>query len=699
MRFAVLGIIAALMSTAAIAQSNVPLAADPHAYLDEIEGEKALAFARAENDRSLPILQGDSRYKKLHDDALAIATSADRIPGVAFSRGNVLRNYWQDAEHVRGIWRTTTLDSYRTGNPVWKTVLDLDAIAKAEGKNWVWQGASCLPPVNNRCLLSLSDGGKDASTVREYDLEAGKFVEGGFVSPEAKQNYEWLDQDTVLIATDWGPGTMTESSYAYIVKEWKRGTPLSSAREIYRGTVKDMAVSPRVLRDADGVVQAVIIERLPSFFETERHLVTDKGVVKLPLPLKSTLVALLDKQLVVSLEQDWPERNLKEGDLISFDLPELKANPASAKATIVIRPSQAQGSISVTTTRNHLVMAIYENVKGSLYSYSHGPRGWTSKKLDLPADMSVNLGAAADDSDQFMVTTANFLTPTTQYLFDATSGSRATLRTLPAKFDGSKHVVEQHWANSKDGTRVPYFVVRPKDLKFDGTAPTLLYAYGGFEVSQTPAYSAMMGKLWLERGGVYVLANIRGGGEFGPRWHNAGLKLKRQVVYDDFFAISEDLIKRKITSPRRLGIMGGSNGGLLMGVALTQRPELYNAIVIQVPLFDMIGYTKLGAGASWIGEYGDPEIAEERAMLMSYSPYQNLKAGQKYPEVYIDTSTKDDRVHPSHARKAAAKLKELGYPYLYYENIDGGHSAAANLQETARRVALEYVYLSRRLMD
>ncbi len=695
MRAALIGIIAALMSTASLAQST-----DPHAYLEEIEGVRALEFARAENGRTLPLLQGDARYQKLYGDALAIATAADRIPGVSFTHDGNLRNYWQDATHVRGIWRTTTLDSYKTGNPQWRTIFDLDAVAKAEGKNWVWQGADCLQPEGRLCILALSDGGKDATTYREYDLAAGKFVDGGFFSPEAKQDIAWLDKDTVLIGTDWGPGTMTESSYPYIVKEWKRGTPLSAAREVFRGTAKDMTVSPQVLRDADGVVQAVLINKLPSFFETERHLRTaNGGFVKLPLPLKSSIVALMDKQLVVSLEQDWPERNQKEGDIISFDLAELKANPAAAKATLVIRPSQSQGSIGINTTRNRLIMSVYENVKGSLYSYRHGPGGWTATRLDLPADMSVGLGAAADHNDQFMVTTANFLTPTTQYLFDAQTGKREVLRTLPAKFNSATHLVEQFWATSKDGTKVPYFVVRPKDLKFDGTAPTLLYAYGGFEVSQTPGYSGSIGKLWLESGGVYVLANIRGGGEFGPRWHNAGLKLKRQVVYDDFFAVSEDLIARKITTPRRLGIMGGSNGGLLMGVALTQRPELYNAIVIQVPLFDMIGYTKLGAGASWMGEYGDPTIPEERAMLMSYSPYQNLKAGQKYPEVYIDTSTKDDRVHPGHARKAAAKLKELGYPFLYYENIDGGHSAAANLEESARRVALEYTYLTRKLMD
>ena len=690
---------AVLATLFALSLGTIAIAQDPHDYLDEIEGERALAFARAENARTLPILQGDPRYATLHADALAITTSADRIPTVTFARDGSLRNFWQDATHVRGIWRTTDLASYRAGTPAWRTVLDLDAVSKAENRNWVWKGVSCLPPQETRCLVELSDGGKDAVTVREYDLAAGKFVEDGFVSPESKQDVAWLDRDTLLIGADFGPGTMTESSYPYIIKEWRRGTPLAAAREIFRGSKIDMAVSPLVLRDPDGAVQAVLIQRYPSFFEVEQHLRTDQGFVKLPLPLKASVQSFVDNQLVFSLQQDWTDRGFKEGDIIAFDLTELKASPTAAKATLVLRPSPSQGAIAIASTRSRMVVALYENVKGALYSYRHGPAGWTSTRLDLPADMSVSLGAVADHDDQFMVTTANFLTPTTQYLFDAASGSRETLRTLPAKFDASKHMVEQLWATSKDGTKVPYFVVRPKDLKFDGSAPTVLYAYGGFEVSLTPAYSGVIGKLWLERGGVYVVANIRGGGEFGPAWHNAGLKLDRNRVYDDFFAVSEDLIARKITSPRRLGIMGGSNGGLLMGVALTKRPELYNAVVIQVPLFDMIGYTKLGAGASWIGEYGDPAIPAERAMLESYSPYQNLKAGQKYPEVYIDTSTKDDRVHPAHARKAAARLKDLGYPYLYYENIDGGHSAAANLAETARRVALEFTYLTRKLMD
>jgi len=688
----------AALAGAALAQAPSPMP-DPNAYLEDIEGAKALDFARAENARSLPVLQGDPRYQALHAQALAIATAKDRIPAVGFAGDGALRNFWQDADHVRGIWRTIDVDGYRKPAPAWRTILDLDAVAGAEKANWVWKGVTCLAPDDRLCLLTLSDGGKDAVTIREFDTRAGAFVKDGFVAPESKQDVSWLDADTVILGCDWGEGALTDSSYPYILKIWKRGTPLSAAREVFRGTKADVAVQPYVLRDADGRLQATIAVRAVSFFETEYHLLDGPAPVKLPLPLKSTLQGLVDGQVVFTLEQDWPERDLKTGDLVAFDLAALKADPAAARPQLILRPTASQAVEQVATTRSRLVVALYDNVKGGVLSFAHGPAGWMSTKLDLPKDISVGITSASDRDDQVLLGVASFLVPNTQVLADAASGARETLKTLPPRFDASRHRVEQFWATSKDGTRVPYFVVRPKDLKFDGQAPTLLYAYGGFQASETPAYSGMVGQLWLERGGVYVVANIRGGGEFGPAWHNAGLKLNRQKVYDDFFAVSQDLIDRKITSPRRLGIMGGSNGGLLMGVALTQRPELYNAIVIQVPLFDMIGFTHIGAGASWVGEYGDPAIPPERAVLESYSPYQNLRAGQKYPEVFIETSTKDDRVHPAHARKAAARLKALGYPYLYYENIDGGHAAAANLNETAKRVALEYTYLTRKLMD
>jgi prolyl oligopeptidase len=704
MRFSFLGKLAAgamLFGMTALPAAALAQSSDPYAYLEEIEGDRAMAFARAENARSLPLLQNDPRYGGLYEQALAIATAKDRIPVVGFSGDGTLRNYWQDADHVRGIWRSTSLVSYRTGEPEWRTILDLDALAKAEGKNWVWKGSTCLAPDDRYCLIELSDGGKDAVEVREFDTQTGQFIADGFQLPEGKHRFDWIDRDTLAVATEWARGEVTTSGYPYIIKLLRRGQPLADAREVFRGKPDDggYGVTPIVLRDADGRVQALVAHRPLDTFNAEHHLIGEAGPVRLPIPLKSSIQGLIDGQMLLSLEDDWAERGQTMGDLLAFDLAALKVDAAAARPTLVLRPSQSQAIEQVATTRNRLVVALYDNVQGAVVSFRHGPAGWTSTRLALPKDASVGIASASDRNDELLVHVASFLTPSTQILADAASGKTETLRTLPAKFDASKHLVEQHWATSKDGTKIPYFVVRPRDLKFDGTAPTLLYAYGGFQVSMTPSYSGTVGKLWLERGGVYVVANIRGGGEFGPRWHNAGLKLNRQRVYDDFFAVSKDLIARKITSPQKLGIMGGSNGGLLMGVALTQRPELYKAVVIQVPLFDMIGYTHIGAGASWVGEYGDPAVSAERAVIDTYSPYQRLAAGKTYPKVFLETSTKDDRVHPAHARKAAARLKELGYDYLYYENIDGGHAAAANLTETAKRVALEFTYLSQQLMD
>ncbi|HYG25642.1 MAG TPA: prolyl oligopeptidase family serine peptidase [Caulobacteraceae bacterium] len=674
---------------------------DPYTWMEEIEGKRALDWAKAENARSLPQLQNDPRYAGLYADALKIATAKDRIPSVYFTGGGGLRDYWQDAEHVRGIWRTTSVESYRAGKPEWRTILDLDALSKAEDANWVWKGADCLPPEDRYCLVNLSDGGKDAVVVREFDTATGRFVDGGFRLPEGKHRLDWMDKDTLLVVAEWEEGDVTTSGYPFIAKVLKRGQTMSEALEVFRGTKDDggYGVSPIVLREPDGRLQAVLIQRPLDTFNAEYHLLTEQGPKKLDLPAKSSIQGYLDGRLLVTLEDNWAAKGMKEGDLVDFDLAALKANPASLTPTLVLRPTQTQSVEQVATTRNRLVVALFDNVKGQVLSFRRAGGGWTPTKLDLPKDSTITIGSASDRDDGLVLNVTSYLTPSSQWLGDASAAKAQQVRSLPARFDASKFAVDQHWATSKDGTKVPYFVVRPKDMKLDGNNPTLLYAYGGFLVSQTPNYAATVGKLWLEKGGVYVVANIRGGGEFGPRWHNAGLKLNRMRVYEDFFAVSEDLIARKITSPKKLGIMGGSNGGLLMGVAMTQRPELYNAIVIQVPLFDMIGYDHIGAGASWIGEYGDPKVPEERKMLMSYSPYQNLKPGQKYPRVFIETSTKDDRVHPAHARKAAARLKEYGYDYLYYENIDGGHAAAANLNERAMRQALEYTYLMQRLMD
>ena len=677
-------------------------ASDPYVWLEEVEGERAMEWVKAHNAHSLGVLQGDPRYETLHQQALEIVQSRDRIPAPGFTHDGHIDNFWQDAQHVRGVWRRTTLDSYKTAEPQWETVLDIDALAEAESANWVYKGSTCLAPEERYCLISLSNGGKDAVTMREFDSVTRSFVEGGIYLPESKGGASWINKDTLLVARDFGPGTLTNSGYPMVVKRMRRGESLDQADVLFMGEPTDVSVSGYTLRDADGVLKATLINRSIDFYSSETYRVTDDGaVVKLALPAKSDITGLVAGKLVVSLKQDWTApsgQDFKSGDLIAWPLDAWLEDPATP-AVLVLRPTERQAVEGVNATRNTLVVALYDNVRGSVRVYRPGETEWTYSTLDLPQNVSVGVGSASEIDDKIFVSVTGYLNPSSLWLADAATGAVDQVKSMPAKFDATGMTVEQHEARSADGTMIPYFVVHKADMPLDGTNPTLLYGYGGFESSLLPGYSATVGKLWLERGGVYVIANTRGGGEFGPRWHEAALQQNRQRALEDFQAVALDLIARKITSQPKLGIMGGSQGGLFMGAMLTQRPDLINAAVIQVPLFDMLRFHKLLAGASWIGEYGDPDIPEQRAWIQAYSPYQNLRAGQPYPEVFIHTSTKDDRVHPGHARKAAARLEELGYPVLFYENTDGGHGAAANLRETARRLALEYTYLSRRLMD
>lgn len=677
---------------------------DPYLWLEEIHGERAMEWVNAHNEHSLGVLQGDPRYQGFYDEALAILQATDRIPSPGFTPGGHIDNFWQDADHVRGIWRRTTLDSYRSGDTQWETILDFDALAEAEGENWVYKGATCLAPEERYCLVSLSDGGRDAVTIREYDTVERAFVEGGIVLPENKSNVSWIDHDTLLIGTDWGDGTMTDSGYPNTVRVLRRGETLDQAREIFRGQTTDVASSGYTLRDADGVVQATLINRAITFYESETFLVNpDWSTTPLPMPTRSSIQALVGGRLVFTTEQDWTAptgESFSSGDLIAWNLDALKADPTSARPELVLHPGERDAIEGVTATRDQLVVALFENVRGSVYVLRpEGGAEWSRTRLDLPENVTVGLGSADSESDQLFVNVSGYLNPNSLWLADASTGAVEQVRSLPDRFDTEGLVVEQFEARSADGTMIPYFVVHREDMPMDGSNPTLLYGYGGFQNSLLPGYSGTVGKLWLENGGVYVIANTRGGGEFGPRWHQAALQENRQRAHEDFQAVALDLIARDITSQPHLGIMGGSQGGLFMGAMLTQRPDLINGAVIQVPLFDMLRFHRLLAGASWIAEYGNPDIPEQRAWIAEYSPYQNLRAGQPYPEVFIHTSTADDRVHPGHARKAAARLEELGYPVLYFENTDGGHAAGANLLHTARRIALEYTYLARRLMD
>lgn len=675
--------------------------ADPFLWLEDVHGARALDWVRAENAKTLGVLQHDSRFARLNADALGIVQAKDRIANPEFIAGDVY-NFWQDAEHVRGIWRRTTLADYRRAAPAWTTVLDLDALAKIEGANWVWEGALCREPEERRCLLSLSDGGEDAVAVREFDLRTGTFVAGGFALGRGKQRVAWEDDDTLLVAREWAPGELTTSGYPYVVKRLRRGQSPAQAVEVFRGSPTDggYGASPLELHDGAGNHAAVIVRPLTTF-TAENYLVTPSGTRKLNIPGKARVEALVAGRLILKLDETWStaDVSLPAGSVAWVDFAAAVAHPEQLRPRPVVAPGNRESVEGLAATKSRLLVTAYDNVRGRAFVYTPTRNGWDKQRLDLPDNSTISVVDTSLRNDDAFVSVASFLTPPTLWFGDIGSHALAVVKSSPARFDAASDTVEQHEATSRDGTRVPYFIVHPKTLRLDGGNPTILYAYGGFDVSLTPAYSALTGKLWLERGGVYVLANIRGGGEFGPAWHDAGLTTHRQRIYDDFAAVANDLIARKITSPRRLGIQGGSNGGLLMGVEFTQHPELWRAVDIQVPLLDMLRFEKIAAGTSWVGEYGSVSNPEQRAFLASISPYNNLRAGVSYPEPFIWTTTKDDRVGPQHARKFAARLAALGDPYLFYEVIEGGHGAGANLQERAFTTTLEMTYFIRKLMD
>ena len=694
-------------ATQPVAEVRQAVADDPYLWLEEVEGEQALAWVKGQNSRTLAQLQADPVYADLEAKALDIVNASERIPYGSIRNGKVY-NFWQDATNVRGLWRRTTLESYGTDQPEWETIVDFDAFAKAEGKNWVYKGADCYTAkdiANYKCLVSLSDGGKDAVTVREFDLSSKQFLDDGFTLPEAKSVAEWIDYNTLLVTTDWGGdgSTLTESRYPSVVKRWTRGTPLEEAETLFSANKTDVGAFPFTLDRDDGTkVEGVVVA--PTFFTREYYILSGAEVVQLPLPAQSDLVGLYEEQLFFTVKQDWTvtvdgvHTTYNTGSLLAMPFVVSSEITQATLPEVVFEPNARQAIEGVSMTKGQILMTLSDNVVGKVFAITKGQSGWVSKQLDLPANGTLSVSFADPDEDTVFVNYEGFLTPDSLMSYSASTGKVTTLKSLPSWFDADDLVVEQKQVESKDGTMIPFFVIHKKGIKHDGKTPTLLYGYGGFQISMRPNYSGLRGKLWLERGGAFVLANIRGGGEFGPKWHQAGLKTKRQVIYDDFIAVGEWLIDHKLTSPEHLGIQGGSNGGLLMGVMLTQRPDLWNAVIVQVPLLDMLRFHLLLAGASWVGEYGSPDVPEEREWLEAMSPYHNFDAGTAYPEPFFVTSTKDDRVHPGHARKMAKLFEASGKPFLYYENIDGGHSAAANQQETARRVALEFTYLTEKLM-
>lgn len=683
------------------APSTTTSGADPYLWLEEVEGKEALQWVEGQNSESQKALAESDRYKTAEKAALDILEAKDKIPTGYFQKNDIV-NFWRDDKNVRGIVRRTSYENYKKINVPWQTVLDIDELAKKENENWVYKGMQCLDPEYTLCLVTLSRGGKDASVVREFNFKTKKFDAKGFTLPEAKSTLAWVDKNHVLVGTDFGPGSLTESGYPRQVKLWKRGTPLESAKMIFEGQGTDVSVRPMRLKHKNK--SQVLVSRAIDFFNSEEQVFTLAGekLAPLPKPVGAEVVGFFENDYVIELRNPWNFGgvNYPAGAVISMASSVAGREAQPADVQLLFAPKDNQSFAQMVELKSKVVISILEDVQSQLLVGSKDKSGkWTPfTKLELDGKGNIGLAAGSDDTDTFMYFYESFNQPSTLYGYTFGQGGKK-LKALPEKFDARGVVVEQKFAVSKDGTKVPYFISYKKDVKFDGTAPTLQYGYGGFTVSQTPSYNPVIGKLWLERGGVYVVANIRGGGEYGPKWHQAALKENRQKAFDDFIAVSEDLIKTNVTTPKRLAIRGGSNGGLLVGAVMTQRPDLYGGVLCLVPLLDMLRYSQLLAGASWMSEYGDPKIPKYRAYLSSYSPYQNVSEKKEYPPTLIITSTKDDRVHPGHARKMTAKLKNFGKNVLYYENTEGGHAASTNLKQQAKINALQFEFLYQKIGD
>ncbi len=672
---------------------------DPYLWLEEVLGSEALEWVETQNHASQARLESDERFAAIRDAALAVYSATDRI-AYAGHAGTRVFNFWQDERHMRGILRAASIGSYLAGEPEWETLLDIDALAEAEGENWVYKGRACLRPDFERCMISLSRGGADAVVVREFNVRRQAFVEDGFISDEAKQDMEWLDEDHLLISKAGSGFRTTDSGYSAEVRLWKRGESLEESRRLFEVSSDYVSATPVVVRSSAGT--HVFVVGSPGFFREQVSylgdpLAEDVSPTQLPLPEDIDWRGMFGKRIIALTRSAWDVDGHVHpaGALVAVPLGALLQGDLSGVETVLVPPET--GAIqSVQVAQSHLYVSIMDNVRTRLVRLSRDESNWMQTQVDVPSTGTLSIVSATSESGLVFVNGEEFLVPDSLHAIEGEAKPRVIAQ-LPARFDSSAYLASQSFATSADGTRVPYFLVKRRDA--EGPAPTLLYGYGGFEISLTPSYLGPLPVAWLEAGGAYVIANIRGGGEFGPAWHQAALQANRQRAYDDFAAVAEDLIDTGVTEAAKLGIYGGSNGGLLVGALLTQRPELFGAVVCAVPLLDMLRYHKLLAGASWIAEYGDPDVPEERAWLAAYSPYQNVRDDVDYPQVFLTTSTRDDRVHPGHARKMTARMIAAGHDVVYYENTEGGHSAAANLNQVARRDALVVTFLMQALMD
>ena len=698
-----LALAAALVFTAAPIAAQDNDADDPYIWLEEIQGERALAKVDQWNADTEAVLTARAEYPLAKAWARQILDDTRQIAMPDAIQGDMVTNLWRDANNPRGLWRIASLDSYLAGTPEWRTLIDVDQLGEDEGQSWVWHGANCLAPEYTRCLVSLSPGGTDADVVREFDVATGSFVEGGFTLPEAKSNVAWFDENTLFVGTDEGPGSLTESGYPRLVKLWERGTDFAQARLIAEGQQTDISMNGFSV--LDGETRYRFVRRGPDFWTGEYSLVAEDGATTaLPLPVDAEFEAVLDGYVIAKLNSalDTPAGTEQPGALLAWSLDDVQRGRDAAPFA-VFRPSETQAVEQVAASENKLWVKVLDDVSGKLIELTPDATGWTERAMDLPANSTIQIAETSGAGDTAFVTVENMLTPPTLYAVPS-EGAPQAIASEPAQFDASKFTVEQKFATSKDGTKVPYYLVRPEGA--EGPLPTLIHAYGGFRAAQTPKYltaepyrSGPLGLFWVESGNAYVLANIRGGGEYGPRWHEDALREKRQNSFDDFHAVADDLVANRLADPGRIAASGRSNGGVLVGAVANQRPDLYGAIISGSPLIDMKRYNKLLAGASWMAEYGNPDVPEDWAFMREWSPYQNMRDSADVPAAFYYLSTLDDRVHPGHARKAAAKHEAWGQTFYYHEYREGGHSVGSDHEEDAKRAALLLAYLNREIGD
>ena len=697
---ALLALFSAAVSSPTVTYA-APLAATPadnYLWLEDIDSARALKWVAQQNDLTAKRLAALPNYAGLKSDALTILTSDSRIPNVE-QHGAYLYNLWQDQAHPRGLFRRASLAEFRKPDTQWEVLLDIDALSKAEGKLWAFGGANFLAPENHRCLISLAPGGGDAAEVREFDVESKQFVADGFVLPTAKSQVSWRNANSLYVATDFGADTLTKSGYPRIVKVWQRGTPLMQATTLFEGQVSSMSAAVDSVKMKGGAQIDLLIDTL-TFWNSQVSQIVDGQLRPLAIPTTTQIRGGYLGRLVLWLKEDWTVHGqvYPAGAVLLADPAELGEN--TGRIEMVVAPGAHSIVLGVEATATGLLVSTLDDVRGQLSRYTLGQNGWEHVKVDLPDNGSVKVASIDDETGDAIVEFQSFITPPALYFVPANNSSVSLLKQQASSFDGSRFAVTQHWTTSADGTQIPYFVVAAKDVKLNGKNPVWMFSYGGFENSLTPSYSGSYedlhgayGKLWLERGGVFVLANIRGGGEFGPAWHTSALKENHVKAFEDFEAVAADLTKTNLSSPAHIGIEGRSNGGLLVSATMLRHPELYGAVVCGNPLIDMRRYSKLLAGASWIGEYGDPDVPEQWNYISRYSPYQKLKPGMHLPPVMFYSTTRDDRVHPGHARKMAAKMEAMHYQVEYFENVEGGHHGPVVTEQLATRIARTYAFL------